>query len=112
LFDRRGETLYRARVQAMAGVEVMTERCQTCKHWGAGISMQFHWAAEPEFLETEEGEYGHKVCALTVTHGGYTDGPREGTNKSRMLAYSDAYDGEPRGLWTLPAFGCVQWEQD
>jgi hypothetical protein len=86
----------------------MIGRCETCKHWGAGIAMKVD-RESPEIMQTEDDGQGHKVCALTITHGHFSDA-LTWTDTSTMPAYSDAYDGEPRGLWTLPAFGCVQWE--
>lgn len=81
-------------------------RCETCKWWGSGFTYPNGWGP----VLDEPDASGHRVCARTVTHGEFTDAPFSVTDVAEMLAYAEDYDAHARGLWTLPAFGCVLWE--
>lgn len=63
--------------------------CGNCKHW----RMQ------------DLDRSGHRLCELTATAGDTTDEQR-----AAMPAYVEDYDGMEASLWTLPTFGCSQWE--
>jgi hypothetical protein len=64
-------------------IESPYERCVNCRHWRPEQSPESNWGA----------------CGLT-------------TSRHPSMAYPESWEGRPGVLWTLPDFGCSQFEEN